>query len=52
MIYHLFGKELFLRFTLLVFRERLSVCVCASSRLVLGWDVDLNVVVPDHSLSF
>ena len=25
-----FGKELFIRFSVHVFRERLSICVCAS----------------------
>ena len=33
----LFGKELFTRFTVRVFRERLSVCVCAS--LPFGFEV-------------
>ena len=27
---HLFGKELFIRLTVCVFRERSPVCVCAS----------------------
>ena len=32
---HLFGKELFIRFTVRVFRERLSNFVCVLSLLVL-----------------
>ena len=45
---HLFGKELFIWFTVRVFRERLSICVCASFPSDL-WD--LIVSVPDRGLS-
>ena len=32
---HLFGKELFIRFPVCVFRERLPRCVCPYSLLIL-----------------
>ena len=47
---YLFGKALFIRFTVRVLRERLSICVCASFLLALRiWD--LIVLVPDYCLS-
>ena len=48
---HLFGKELFILFTVRVFRERLSVCVCLSFLFGLwGGMWDLVVLVPDRCL--
>ena len=48
----MFGKELFIRLTVRVFRERLSICVCASFPFGFeGWMWDLIVLVPDHCLS-
>ena len=48
-----FGKELFIRFTVRVLCERLSVCVCVSFTFVSeGGMWDLIVLVPDHCLSF
>ena len=49
---YLFGKELSIRFTVRVFRERLSICVCVS--FPFGnedglWD--LIVSEPGHCLS-
>ena len=49
----LFGKELFIRFTLRVFHEHLLMCVCASFPFGFSggkWDVML--LVPDHCGSF
>ena len=49
----MFGKELFIRFTVRVFSERLTICVCASFPFGFGGGMwDLIVVVPDHCLSF
>ena len=46
---HLFGKELFIWFTVHVFRKRLLICVYASFafRVESGMS-DLIVLVPDH----
>ena len=47
-----FGKELFIRFTVCVFRERLSVCECASFSFSFeGKMWDLIVSVSDHCFS-
>ena len=47
---HLFGKELFIRFTVHVFRERLSICVCPS--FPFGFEGGMwDVLIPDHCLS-
>ena len=46
---HLIGKQLFYRFTVRDFRERLSVRVCASFPFGFEvWMVVLIVLVPDH----
>ena len=46
---HLFGKELFIRFTVHVLRERLSICVCPSFPFGFeGGMWDLIVLIPDH----
>ena len=46
-------KKTFVQFILRVFRERLSVCVCAAFRFGFeGGMWDLLVLVPDHCLSF
>lgn len=51
--YDLFGKELFIRFTVLVFREDLSVYVYVSFTFDCeGGLYALIVLIPDHSLSF
>ena len=48
----LFGKEVFIRFTVCVLRGRLSICECASLPFGLGGGMwDLIVLVPDHCLS-
>ena len=48
---HLFGKGLFIRFTVRVFRERLSVCVCVS--YPFGFEGGMwNMITSDHFLSF
>ena len=48
-----FGKELFIRFTVRVFREYLSICVCASFLFCFeGGMLDSIVLVPHHCLSF
>ena len=45
-------KELFIRFTVYVFRERLSICVCPSFPFDFeGGMWDLIAVIPDHCLS-
>ena len=47
-----FGKELFIRFTVQVFLERLPVCVCASFPLGFeGVMWDFIVLMPDQYLS-
>ena len=47
---HLFGKEVFIWFTVRVFRECLSVCVCASFPFGFkGGMWDLIVLVPGHA---
>ena len=49
-VYHLFGKEWLIRFTVHVFHERLSICVCPSFPFwFLGWDVgfDSNTLLFD-----
>ena len=49
---HLFVRELFIRFTVLVFRARLSICVCPSFPFGLeGRMWDLVVLIPDCCLS-
>ena len=46
-------NTLFIRFSVLVFCERLSVCVYGSFPLWFkGGMLDLIVLVPDHCLSF
>ena len=50
---HLFGKELYFRFTVHVLQERLIVCVCASFLFCFEAGIwDLIVLVPDNCLSF
>ena len=47
------GKELFILFTVRIFRGRLSLCMCASFPIDFeGAMLDLIVLVPDHCLSF
>ena len=49
---HLFGKELFIWFSMRVCCERLSICVCSS--FPFGFEdgmLDLIVFIPDHCLS-
>ena len=41
---HLLGKELFIRSTVRVFRERLSIFVCSSFPFGLGRDVRFNCI--------
>ena len=49
--YNTFGKELFIRFAVRVFRERLSVCLYASFPFGFeGGMWDLSLLIPDHSL--
>ena len=49
----LFGKDLFIPFTVHSFSESLSVCVYASFPFgVVGGMRDLTVSVPDQCLSF
>ena len=50
---HLFGKELFIRYTMRVFRDRLSVfiSVCTFPFACEGGMWDLFVLIPDHFLS-
>ena len=46
-------EELFILFTVLVFRERLSICVSTSFPAGFKGDVrDLTVTIPDHCVSF
>ena len=46
------GKELLIRYTVRVFRERLSICVCSFFPFSFeGWMWDLIVFIPDHCLS-
>ena len=44
----MFGKYMYIRFTVHVFRERLSncvcVCVCFFPFWVLGWDVGFDCI--------
>ena len=48
----MFGKELFIRLTVCVFRERLSICVWGSFPFSFeGGMWDLSVLIPDHCLS-
>ena len=50
---HPLGKELFIRFTALVFRECLSIRVCSSFPFCFEdgmWE--LIVLIPDHCLTF
>ena len=50
---HVFGNKLFIRFAVSVFRERLSICVCAFFHLGFeGGMWDLIVLVSDYCLSF
>ena len=45
-------KEQFIQFTVRVFRERLSVCVCSSFPFVFeGGMWILIILIPDHCLS-
>ena len=50
------GKELFIRFTVLVFRERLSICIYVRASSPFGFEGEmLNLIallLPDHRLSF
>ena len=47
------GKELFIRFTMCVFREPLSVNVCSSFPFGFEGGIwDLIVLISDHCLSF
>ena len=49
----LFGEELFVRFTVRVYCESLSVCVCAYFPTGFeGGMWNLIVSVPDHCVSF
>ena len=49
----LIWKELFIRFTVRVFLERLSICMYASFPFGFEGGVwDLIVIVPDHCFSF
>ena len=46
-------KELFIRLTVRVFRESLSISLCASFAFgFAGWMWDSVVLVPDHCISF
>ena len=49
-----FGKELFIRFTVRVFRDRLSMCVCVCFFPFWFWGGmwDLIIFLLDHCLSF
>ena len=48
----LFGRELFIRFTVGVFPGRLSICVCASFLFWFdGGILDLIELIPNHCLS-
>ena len=50
---HSFGEKLFIRFTVRVHREGLSICVCAS--FAFGFDGemwDLIILVSDHCVCF
>ena len=50
---HLFRKELFILFTVRVFRERISTWVCASFPFGFNGGMwNLIVLVPDYCLSF
>ena len=49
----MFGKELFIQCTVNVFRDCLSVCVCASFPYgFLGGMWDLTLLVPDYCILF
>ena len=53
--YHLFVKEVFIRFPVRIFREHLSICVCVclfSFFCFEGRMWDLIVLVHDHCLLF
>ena len=48
-----FGRELFIRFTVLALREHLSICVCASCPFKFeGWVWNWIVLISYHCLSF
>ena len=48
---NMFGKELFIRFAVRVFRERLSVCLCASFPFGFeGGMWDLSLLIRGHCL--
>ena len=48
---HLFGNGLFIRVTVGVFHERLSICMCVS--YPFGFEGGMwDVIAPDHCLSF
>ena len=51
---HLFGKELFIRFTVRVFREFLSNFVCVLLFLfdIEGGMWDVTLLIPDHAFLF
>ena len=46
---HLFEKELFIRFTVRVFRERLCICMCFS--FPFGFEDGMCDFIPDGCLS-
>ena len=47
-----FGKDLFIQFTVRAFCERLSICVCDSFPFGFeGWMSDLIILISDHCLS-
>ena len=49
---HLFGKELFIRFTVRIFRESLSICACNSFPFGFeGRMWDFIVLIPERRLS-
>ena len=48
----LFGKELFIRFTMHVFPERLSICMSFFAFWCEGRVWDLIVLIPDHFILF
>ena len=50
---HLFGEELFIRFTVRVYRESLSICVCVS--FPFGFEGGMGILialVPDQTFYF
>ena len=50
----MFGKELVIRFNVVVFHKRLVVCVCVCASFPFGYEGgmwDVIVLVPDHCLS-